>query len=79
MHRQHAGGPDAQSDGHASGQSHDEARKLLRQAEPSLETSLTTLLGIKTDAGYGSVALSAQKLKAAERAARKLVEAARTV
>ncbi|MDO7883560.1 hypothetical protein [Antiquaquibacter soli] len=58
------------------GQNHADARALLRRAEPSLESALGTLLAMKTDAGYGAQALSAHKLLAAQRAARKLVEAA---
>ena len=61
---------------HASGPNHDEARRLLALADPALVSSLSVLLAMKSDAGYGAAELSTRKLLSAARAARKLVDAA---
>lgn len=65
---------------HASGESHQEAVGLLRTVAPdgdALATALSTLLGMKTRAGYAARPVTAQNRTRARRAAQKLVTAAR--
>jgi hypothetical protein len=64
---------------HAQGENHIDAVGLLHRADPSLSVHLRTLLGMKTDAGYSHLPISATDRKRAWRAASTLAEAARTV
>jgi hypothetical protein len=61
---------------HSTSTNHDDARKLLAQADSALASSLSSLLSMKSEAGYGAEPLSGAKLTAAARAARKLLKAA---
>ena len=64
---------------HARGQAHNEAVTLLRTIRPhgpQLARDLTTVLGVKDAAHYGSVFVSAGTLKSTLRAATRLVDAA---
>jgi hypothetical protein len=64
---------------HSRGQAHQEASGLLRSVRPDgpkLAKDLSTALGVKDAAHYGSVLLSAANLKTTLRAATRLVEAA---
>ena len=66
---------------HSRGQSHTEAATLVRTIRPDgarLAKDLTTALGVKDAAHYGSVFVSAAALKSTLRAATRLVEAAET-
>lgn len=66
---------------HSRGQGHQEAAALLRTIRPDgprLAKDLTTALGVKDAAHYGSVFVSATTLKATLRAATRLVDAAET-
>ncbi|WP_460710619.1 hypothetical protein [Nocardioides dilutus] len=62
---------------HSIGDDHEQAIALLHSAEPDLSGSLRNLLRIKTKAGYSHQPLSNDELKRAERAANRLVDAAR--
>ncbi len=62
---------------HARGDNHDEAITLLRTADRELAGDLSTLLGMKTFAGYSAIKSTAAKRKRAGRAMRRLVDAAR--
>jgi len=62
---------------HAQGENHDEAIALLRTADRELSGDLSTLLGMKTFAGYSAIKSTAPKRKRAGRAMRRLVDAAR--
>jgi hypothetical protein len=65
---------------HAQGDSHVEAVQLLRRTgrdAAELAGALQTLLGLKTRAGYGDEPVNAEMRKRAERAAQKLVSAAK--
>ena len=66
---------------YSQGEDHRQAIGLLQRVAPDgkdLARALATLLSLKTDAGYGARALTADKAKRAERAATKLVDEART-
>lgn len=62
---------------HAVGNSHQDAVALLRTIDPPLARDLSTLLAMKTKAGYSAQSMSAQDRTRAERAAGRLVEASR--
>ena len=64
---------------HAQGDDHSQATALLRQVlrdGRELSRALATLLGLKTEAGYGVRPMTADKVKRAQRAADKLLRAA---
>ena len=61
---------------HASGQNHEEAAALLLNVDKQLAKDLSTLLGMKTAAGYSQTSISAAKAKQAGRAMERLVDAA---
>lgn len=64
---------------HSRGQGHPEAATLLRTIRPDgprLAKDLTTVLGVKDAAHYGSIFVSAATLKTTLRAATRLVDAA---
>lgn len=66
---------------HSRGQAHQEAAGLLRTIRPGgagLAKDLTSAIGVKDAAHYGSVFLSATVLRNTLRAATRLVEAAET-
>jgi hypothetical protein len=66
---------------HSRGQAHQEATTLLRMIRPDgpkLAKDLSTALGVKDAAHYGSVFVSAATLRTTLRAATRLVEAAET-
>ena len=66
---------------HSRGQAHQEASALLRTIRPDgprLAKDLSTALGVKDAAHYGSVFVSATTLRTTVRAAVRLVEAAET-
>jgi hypothetical protein len=66
---------------HSRGQAHQEATALLRTIRPDgprLARDLSTVLGLKDAAHYGSVFVSATTLRTTLRAAVRLVEAAET-
>jgi Domain of unknown function (DUF4129) len=67
----------ARLDKHSSGESHQEALALLKQAAPELAPALRILLGMKTRIAYGHKPASAGDRKSALRAAAALVDAAR--
>lgn len=62
---------------HASGESHEEAIRLLEQVNKPLSKHLTTLLRLKQRAGYGHDAVTKDDLTRAERAMNALVDAVR--
>ena len=64
---------------HAQGQDHHEATALLMKVRNGRELAraLGTLLSLKTEAGYGTRPMSADKVKRAQRAAEKLIVSAR--
>lgn len=65
---------------HAIGESHQEAVQLLRSVHPGgddLARSLSTLLGVKSRAGYAAAPVTAEMRRRANRHAAKLVVAAR--
>lgn len=65
---------------HSQGENHVQAVALLRSVQPDgpeLSTALGVLLGMKTKAGYGDRAVSAEDQARAPRRAGQLVEAAR--
>ncbi len=65
---------------HAHGQHHHEATALLRKVPRDgreLAGALGTLLSLKTDAGYGTRPMTAEKVRRAQRAADKLLRSAR--
>jgi hypothetical protein len=65
---------------HAAGESHAEAIALIGRVRPdgkNLSAALGTLLAVKTRAGYASESVNAGQRKRAQRAAEKLVKAAR--
>src|SRR5262245_2647085 len=65
---------------HAQGDNHVQAVALLRSVQPNgpeLSVALGVLLGMKTKAGYGERAVSAEDRTRAPRRAQQLVEAAR--
>jgi len=61
---------------YARGDNHDEAIALLRSADRALATELSTLLGMKTRAGYTALRVGQSDLLRAKRAAEKLCAAA---
>jgi hypothetical protein len=64
---------------YSRGQAHQEAAALLRTLKPNgaqLARDLTAALGVKDAAHYGTVFLSATRLRSTLRAATRLVEAA---
>jgi hypothetical protein len=66
---------------HSRGQAHQEAAALLRTVRPDgprLAKDLTTALGVKDAAHYGSVFVTAATLRTTLRAATRLVESAET-
>ena len=62
---------------YAVGDSHTEAVSLLRQADPTLDGYLLTLLNIKSKVAYTHQAATSDERKKARRAADALGEAAR--
>ena len=62
---------------HAQGDNHGEAIALLRKAMPGIENDLSTLLGMKTRAGYGADSANHDMLIRAGRAMGRLLVAAR--
>jgi hypothetical protein len=65
---------------HARGDDHQQAMALLRRVAPGgseLSNALSVLMGMKTRAGYGHAAVTADQGKRAERAAKRLLDAAR--
>jgi hypothetical protein len=63
----------------ASGENRAEAIALLRSADPDRATNLSTLLGMKSRAGYSPDPVNADMLRRAERAMTALLAAARSV
>ena len=61
---------------HAEGDNHTEAVALLQKVDKSLAGDLSTLLGMKTFAGYSAQRSTASSRKRAGRAMRRLVDAA---
>lgn len=61
---------------HAHGQDHQSAVALLATVDKQAATQLSTLLGMKTRAGYGHDPIGPAALARAERAARALVDRA---
>jgi hypothetical protein len=57
---------------HATGQNHNEASVLLRQAEAGMENHLRTLLNLKTKVGYTHQPATVDERKKASRAAEAL-------
>jgi hypothetical protein len=64
---------------HSSGENHAEAVNLLKSVNANPTRHLSTLLSVKTKAGYSHTPASAAEVKKAARAATKLVEEARAV
>ncbi|HEY7147020.1 MAG TPA: hypothetical protein VH637_22470 [Streptosporangiaceae bacterium] len=64
---------------HAQGQDHNEAVRLLHQADSGSARHLRVLLGMKTKAGYSHARSTAADAKRAGRVAEALVESARRV
>lgn len=64
---------------HAQGEAHAEAVALLRRADSALGDDLAALLAMKTRSGYSHVFSGAAAIKKAERAANRLMTAARRV
>lgn len=65
---------------HARGEDHQEAIALLPRVAPGgndLADALSVLLGMKTRAGYGDSTVTADQVKRAERAAKRLLDGAR--
>jgi len=62
---------------HAVGENHQEALALLRRVDADLARDLATLLGMKTKSGYSAHPTGAADRRRAERAAARLVQAAR--
>lgn len=62
---------------HAQGENHDEAIRLLANADKDGAKHLRTLLKLKTKAGYSHTSATADEFKRAGRAAEMLVETAR--
>lgn len=62
---------------HAQGTDHRDAIDLLAGVDRGLANDLGVLLGMKTQAGYGARAMSAEKHRRAVRTATRLVETAR--
>ncbi|OBY30914.1 hypothetical protein [Mycolicibacter kumamotonensis] len=62
---------------YAVGENHNEAAALLKQADPTVEKHLRTLLGVKTKAAYTHLTPTTDERKKAKRAAEALAEAAR--
>jgi hypothetical protein len=65
---------------HARGEDHQEAIALVRRVAPGggeLANALSVLLGMKTRAAYGDATVTADQVKRAERAAKRLLDAAR--
>lgn len=60
---------------HSQGDNHNEAVALLARVDPDLAKNLDVLLRVKTKAGYSYQPASADDMKRAERAARRLIEA----
>jgi len=64
---------------HSSGENHAEAVNLLKTVGANSTRHLSTLLSVKTKAGYSHTPASEAEVKKAARAATKLVEEARAV
>ena len=64
---------------HVQGEDHTEAVRLLAKVDPALGRHLSTLLGVKTKAGYSHRPASAAECKRAARAAEALLKAARSL
>lgn len=65
---------------HSTGDDHREAVRLIERVSPGgreLGRSLSALLALKTEAGYGARPLSGEKVTRARRSATRLLEAAR--
>ena len=62
---------------YVQGDNHTDAVKHLRTADPAAATQLSTLLGMKTKAGYGQESVSATDAKRAVRAMHALLVAMR--
>lgn len=60
---------------HAQGESHDEAVTLLAKVDGELSKALGVVLSLKTKSGHSHLSASADDIRRAERAARKLVDA----
>jgi len=61
---------------HSKGQDHQDAIALLASVDREASKWLSTLLGMKTRAGYGHDPVGAERLRSAQRAASSLVERA---
>jgi dihydropteroate synthase len=64
---------------HAVGENHQEAVGLLRRVDAQLARDLATLLGLKTKSGYSAHPTGAEERLRVDRAANRLVQAARAV
>jgi len=62
---------------HAQGENHQDAIALLAKVDRKLSRHLSTLLSLKTQAGYAHTPITTAELKRASRAAGALVAAAR--
>ena len=62
---------------HATGENHDEAKRLVSLVDPGAGQALGTLLGMKTKAGYSALRMTATDRRRASRAAEALLTAAR--
>ena len=62
---------------HATGENHDEAKRLVSLVDPGAVQALGTLLGMKTKAGYSALRMTATDRRRASRAAEALLTAAR--
>ena len=62
---------------HATGENHDEAKRLVSLVDPGAGQALGTLLGMKTKAGYSALRMTATDRRRASRAAEALLTGAR--
>lgn len=65
---------------HSQGDDHRQALELIARVSPGgkeLANDLSTLLSVKTLAGYGAASLAEERAKRVERSAQRLVDAAR--
>jgi len=60
---------------HSTGDNHQQAQALLERADRAAKKHLTTLLSLKTTAGYSEQSVTAADLKRAERAMEALIKA----
>ena len=63
---------------HAKGSDHAQAVTLLAEVDKPASRQLSTLIGMKTRAGYGHDPMNSDQLRRARRAAQSLVNRART-